>query len=46
MTKVEDGDIIVAACKDDCVNKLSFKAKKFFYSMMSDKSEIWDLRYR
>ena len=39
-----DGYIVVAACKDECVTKLSLKAKYWFKEMGS--TEIMDLRYR
>ena len=47
MIKKIDGKkdfIIVAACKDECVTKLSFYAKKWFSNMGS--AEIWNLQYR
>ena len=36
--------IIVAACKDECVNHLSNKCKLWFTAMGS--KEIWKLKYR
>ena len=42
---ITSGHIIVAACKDDCVNNLSVKIKKWFYKMAASK-EIWSLKYR
>ena len=40
----ETGKIIVAACKDDCITKLSKMAKKWFESMGS--KDIRFLEYR
>lgn len=39
-----EGDIVIAACKDDCVTNLSEKGKQWFADMGS--TEIWDLGYR
>ena len=41
---IPQGFIVVAACKDDCVTKLSDKSKDWFQRMGS--SEIWNLGYR
>ena len=41
---VQKGHIVVAACMDECSNKLSYYAKMWFRSMGSE--EIWDLEYR
>ena len=42
--EIPKGRIIVAACKDECVTKLSEKAKKWLAGMGSKK--IMDLEYR
>ena len=42
--EVPDGTIICAACKDDCVSKMTTMCKTFFSSMGSN--EIWNLEYR
>ena len=42
--KFTDGHIIVVACQDDCVYKLSFKAKRWFEKQGA--KQIWDLEYR
>ena len=39
-----EGRIIAAACKDECVSKLSQKGKQWFANMGS--KEIWNLGYR
>ena len=41
---VPDGYIVIAACKDDCVTKLSQKGKTWFANMGS--KEIWKVQYR
>lgn len=38
------GNIVIAACKDDCFTHLSFQAKHWFSNMGS--TEIWNLKYR
>lgn len=42
--EIPDGDIIVAACKDECIGHLSINAKFWFSNMGSH--EIWKLGYR
>lgn len=42
--KIPEGYIVVAACKDDCVTKLSQYGKQWFANMGS--VEIWNLEYR
>ena len=44
MSKIPDGSIIIAACKDDCVTNLSQKVKSFFKAMGS--INIDNLPYR
>ena len=44
-SKIPEGFIIVAACKDDCTAKLSDKAKTWFTTNMGSK-EISQLFYR
>ena len=39
------GCIVAAACKDECVSKLTLKSKKWFSTMLGSK-EIWRLGYR
>lgn len=41
---IPDGTIVVAACKDECVTKLSKYCKEWFSGMGSQ--EIWNLQYR
>lgn len=41
---IPDDYIIVAACKDDCANRLSYNVQTFFGQMGSQ--EIWQLKYR
>ena len=41
---IPDGHIVVAACKDDCVTKLSEKGKLWFENMGS--KDILKLKYR
>lgn len=41
---IPKGHIIMAACKDDCMKKLSMKAKQWFRALGS--SEIFRLKYR
>ena len=38
------GQLVIAACKDDCITRMSGKGKQFFSDMGSQ--EIWDLQYR
>lgn len=42
--KIPKNHIIVAACKDECTNRLSQTAKSWFAAMGSNK--IWNLEYR
>lgn len=42
--KIPDGYIVVAACQDECSNKMSKAAKEWFANMGS--KEIWNLSYR
>lgn len=41
---VPEGNIVLAACMDECVKNLSHLAKKWFASMGA--RSIWDLEYR
>ena len=41
---IPEGYIVIAACKDECVTKMSIKTKLWFGSMGS--SLIWELGYR
>ena len=41
---IPQGTIILAACKDECVSKLSDRGRQFFADMGSE--EIWNLAYR
>ena len=41
---VTAGRIVVAACKDDCVTRLSWEVRRWFGGMGSE--EIWDLEVR
>ena len=41
---IPDGHVIVAACKDDCLYRLSQDVKAWFARMGS--KEIWNLEYR
>lgn len=42
--KFEEGSIVVAACKDECVTALTQDNRQWFADMGS--KEIWDLQYR
>ena len=44
LNNFDDGYILIAACKDDCVTNLSKDAKYWFADLGSQK--IWDLTYR
>ena len=41
---IPDGHVIVAACKDDCMYRLSQDVKAWFARMGS--KEVWNLEYR
>ena len=43
-TKLDYGDIVAVACKDECISELTDKAKKWFENLGSN--EIWYLAYR
>ena len=44
LNTLDDGNIIVAACKDECIHALSNQGKEFFEKMGS--KEIWKVKYR
>ena len=41
---IPTGHIIVAACKDDCMAKLSLEGRKWFQNLGS--KQIWNVQYR
>ena len=44
LDEIPQGHILIAACQDDCITKLSYDAKTWFTSMSS--REILRLKYR
>ena len=40
----DEGIIVAAACKDDCIKAMSHKSKQWFADMGS--TEIWNLEFR
>ena len=44
LNEIPKGYIIIAACQDECVTKLSYTIKKWFSKMGS--KEVWNIKYR